>query len=577
MSKPYLLDKIDAEGEAAEKAHPPPIVLTTEMNKSMMARAVPGAYTEKGTRAWYLDLASTTPRAAAVACKLFPAASIEYPELAKLRDKLAQNVRPFDNATPYNQPIGASHIRARLREDDKDLFEFQALDLGYIQAVLQAHKAAYVGWERGLGKTLGTLALIDELELQRVLIVCPNTAKETVWLPDLQHYMGTEFDHVEVLPNTKSRRERVLAWLDGWNEREESYALIVNYEQLRILGTTKSEWKKYGQWDLVVADEAHRIKNPKAKLTRAIKKIPTTYKLLLSGSIISNHAEELFSPLQFMYPDRYRSAWRDWNDRYIDYIEGGFSKIAVGIKIERLEQLREELGIFMVYRRKVDELDLPKRTEDWRGVDLTPSQRKAYDELAGMCVAELDSGNQVAATEGLVMLTKLRQIATGLELVDDSLADSSKLDVALEMIEDNPDEAFVVFSWFKAAARAMEERLLAKGIEVYCVDGDTPKADRTQFIKEFQRGKGRIFVGTIATMGESVNLFRANNAIFLDRSWNPSDNLQAADRIYRIGQTLPVTITHLFARDTVDESRVTPSIRNKEALRALILGGTPHG
>lgn len=86
-----------------------------------------------------------------------------------------------------------------------------------------------------------------------------------------------------------------------------------------------------------------------------------------------------------------------------------------------------------------------------------------------------------------------------------------------------------------------------------------------------------MFVGTIATMGESVNLFRANNAIFLDRSWNPSDNLQAADRIYRIGQELPVTITHLYAKDTVDESRVTPSIRNKEALRALILGGPSHG
>jgi SNF2 family DNA or RNA helicase len=89
----------------------------------------------------------------------------------------------------------------------------------------------------------------------------------------------------------------------------------------------------------------------------------------------------------------------------------------------------------------------------------------------------------------------------------------------------------------------------------------------------FQAGERRVFVGTLATLSESVNLQRASNAIFLDRHWNPATNVQAADRIYRIGQTKPVTITHLVARDTVDELRVLPALASKEALRRSIFGG----
>lgn len=551
------------------------VVLTTEMNRSVMARAVPGAYYERAERGYVLDIGSTTPRAAAVALKLFPEVSLVAPDLVTLRDKLIQDVRPFDNATPFNEPVVADYVRSVMADQEKALYAFQELDLGYLAAVLNTHGGAYLGWERGLGKTIGSIALIEETDAQKVLVVAPNTAKDSVWLPDLHMFFGERFDQIEVLPNVKRRREMVLSWLDGWNLRGESHILIINYEQLRILGTTSAEWKKYGTWDIVIADEAHRIKNVSAKQTRALKKVPTRHKLALSGSIISNHAEELFSPLQWLFPDRYRSKWRDWNDRYIDYVEGGFSRVPVGIKIEKLDELREELGVFMVYRRKEDELDLPEKTVQHLPVELSPKQRKAYDELAATCITTLDDGTKIAATDGLVMLGKLRQVATGLSsFSDDTLADSTKLDLALELVKDNEDEAFVIFSWYKAAARAMYERLLSSDIESFIVDGDVKKDDRADMIKRFQAGESRCFVGTISTMGESVNLFRANNAIFLDRSWNPGDNLQAADRIYRIGQDKPVTITHIVAKDTVDDMRVQPSLASKEALRAMILGGS---
>lgn len=547
-----------------------PIILTNEYTKGVMARAVPTAYFDGERKAWVLDRKQATGRSAVVALKLFPELALSEPLLVDLRESIIEDVRPFDNATEFGQHIAAPTVEQVLAAEGKQLYEFQAIDLGYLDAVIREHGSGYLGWERGMGKTIGSACLIDSLDAQHVLCVVPNTAKATVWLPELETYLGDAFDHIYVLPNVKKKREWMLDRMRNAKQDGESFVLIVHYEVLAIIaGKNGRGWDKYGEWDLIVADEVHRIKNPKAKMTRALKRVPTSAKLGLSGSIIQNHAEELFSPLQWMFPDRYKSRWRDWNDRFLDYVEGGYSKVFVGILPEQLEPLRRELGVFMVYRRKEDELDLPERVDEDRRVEMSPGQRAIYDELVAACVAKLDSGELVAADDGLPMLIKLRQIATGLDLVGD-VHDSAKLDVAHEMIEDNPDEQFVVFSWFKKACYALAERL---DDEAGVVTGDVTQTRRDSIINEFKAGDKRVLVCTISTMGESQNFQNANNAIFLDRSWNPSDNKQAEDRIYRMGQDKKVTITHLIAKDTVDEHRVTPTLVNKDTLRRMILGG----
>ena len=542
------------------------IKLTDSYAKAKMARAIPGAVWDRDERYWVLPVEAITPRTAAVTLKLFPSLGLEWPELVEARDALAAGVRPFDNATPFATPIQAPLVQERLADEGGGLFEFQSLDLGYLQAVLAEHGGAYLGWERGLGKTLGACALIDATDAKRVLVVAPNTAKGPVWEPELARFLPKH--KVIVLPNAKAKRERTLQYVR--EESPEPFVLVVHYEQLAIIGGKDGRgWNKFGVWDMVVADEVHRIKNPKAKMSRAIKKVPTKMKLALSGSIIENHAEELFSVLQWLFPDRYRSRWRDWNDRYLDYTEGGFGKVFVGIKLDKLTDLQEELGVFMVYRRKEDELDLPTRTDQTLFVPLSPKQREVYTQLVQTCMAQLPDESIVKAADGLAMLTKLRQVATGLDLLADEIADSSKLDLAVDLINDAEDEAFVVFCWYKATAYALAERL---GEDAFVVTGNVKHEDRTDMIAQFQNGEGRVFIGTLSTLGESVNLQRASQAILLDRSWNPATNTQAEDRIFRMGQDKPVTITHIIAKDTVDEHRVLPTITNKEALRNMILG-----
>jgi hypothetical protein len=91
-----------------------------------------------------------------VILRLFPELGVKHPELQERRDELLQDMRPFDNATPAGLRIEAPDVQRALQEEGFDFYEFQSLDLGYIRAVLEHHGGAYIGWERGLGKTMAS-------------------------------------------------------------------------------------------------------------------------------------------------------------------------------------------------------------------------------------------------------------------------------------------------------------------------------------------------------------------------------------------------------------------------------------
>lgn len=532
-----------------------------------MAKAIPGARWDRHLGFWVLDEERATPLAMAMALRLFPELAIEYPAMKAAADRYASSVRPFNERRPDCARVDAPEVEKALAQDGHQFYDFQALDLGFLTAVLDDYGGAYLGWERGLGKTLGTCAIVEATKARRVMVVAPKTAKGPVWESELSRFLPSAC--VVVLPNPKADRDRSLDALQR-NPPAGTVVLVVHYEQLFLIGGEDGRgWTRFGIWDLVVADEAHRLKNPKAKLSRAIKKVPSNMRLALSGSIIENHLEELFSPLQWLFPTRYQSQWRDWNDRFVQYATVGRGKKAIGVKADRLGALQDELGRFMVYRRKEDELDLPPRTDQTLYVDLSADQRASYIEMLTKGLAELPDGSRVEATHAFGVLSKLRQISSGIDLLSNQVRDSTKLDLAVELIADAEDEAFVVFTWYKAMAYALADRLG----EGFVATGDTNHEKRTAMIGRFQKGEGRVFIGTLSTLGESVNLQRASQVIMLERAWNPSANTQAEDRVFRIGQEKPVTVTHVIARDTVDELRILPTITSKDALRSTILGG----
>lgn len=180
------------------------------------------------------------------------------------------------------------------------------------------------------------------------------------------------------------------------------------------------------------------------------------------------------------------------------------------------------------------------------------------------------------------MLTRLRQIASGLELLAAHMADSTKLDATVAEIQETWNERrddFFVAAWYRASAFSLRERLSEVGITAYVITGDTPTGKRPGIIAAARADAGVpnrtapvVLIGTIPTLGESANLQFLNHVIRIDRSWNPALNRQVVDRVDRTGQTRDAYLTDIIAKDTVDELVVMPNLANKDAMRAMLLG-----
>lgn len=233
----------------------------------------------------------------------------------------------------------------------------------------------------------------------------------------------------------------------------------------------------------------------------------------------------------------------------------------------------------MCVRYKHDTLEgLPEVIEQDLYVTLSGDQKRVYDEMAQRLVADLpNDAGKIRATNALTQLMKLRQLACGLDLVGD-IQDSAKIDAAVELVRDNLPHKTVCFTWHRATADALEARLVALGVSAVKVHGDVPMKDRTSCIERFQTVSDvKAFVGTMRTVGESINLNASSDVVFVESSWVPTDMEQARDRVAgglrQVGKTRRITSTRIIARDTVDESRILPALNSKTAIRKLVLGG----
>lgn len=554
------------------------IVLTEDYRYRSKAEAVPGAYWSRERKAFVVK--NPTPRAAAAIIALFPHALVDHPELIPLRDSVYGNARPHDFASEVGLKLEVGPL------GDKQLYEWQDIDAGYLAAIMQRDGGAFVGWDRGLGKTIVTAAFIKKLNAARTLVVSRNDAKESVWLKELSRVLPEH--RILVLPNEKKKREAFLDKLAAEDGSSPPTVLIIHYEAIALIagervvhhrdGTetvTKGAgdgWKRLGRWNLMAFDEGHRLAsyNPNSDkntlMGRALSVLRSRYVDLainLTGSSIMNRPDDMFGQLHFLFPHIYRAKWADWNDRFVDFVVDGQRKVAIGFKTEKLEDLRRELGVFMVYRTKKEVFDLPPLIQQDIELDLLPEQRRAYDDVRDKFWTSIESGG-IKTVNVLDQLNVLRRIATAWPGLP-----SAKLDFTMHELEEEPDAQFVVFTWYKDPGHQLAARL---GDQAVVIDGDVPLRRRADLLREHERGNVRVLIGSIATLGESLNLQYVHEAIRLDRHWNPQANAQTTDRLYRNGQQERVTFRDLWSKGTVDTLKVRPNLASKESLRKAVFG-----
>lgn len=348
-----------------------------------------------------------------------------------------------------------------------------------------------------------------------------------------------------------------------------------------IIGEPGTKAYQKRLWFHVIADEVHRAKNKDAQQARVLKQIRTLYRTALTGTPIANRPPDLWSILNWLYPKDFSSSQR-WNARYgiwhEDYRGGAMSttKYKIYDGPQRTDELQARIAPFVVQRGREVRPQLPPRHVDIH-VDLSPQQRRAYDQMKKHMIAWVgEFGDQALVSSAVVTkLQRLQQLAIAHANVmmkphkhhsdcaigcaqewDEHVQmtePSSKLDALMELLGDNPDEQFVVFSQFRGTVQLLATRLEHAGIRYGQIIGGQPAASRASEISAFAAGESRIIIGTIAAGGEGIDGLQCASALVLiDRDWSPSRNDQSIGRLDRIGQQRDVVVYDIVARNTVD-------------------------
>lgn len=416
--------------------------------------------------------------------------------------------------------------------------------------------------EMGLGKSLQalTVSAID-FELgyaERVLIVAPVSLKWN-WQDEIEKF--THFS-CQVLDGTKVERELQLnryVFL-------QYDILIVNYEQviahlddLNLIG-----------FDIVIWDEAHYLKNPTSKRSKASLALLSKRSFLLTGSPLLNKADELYTIMHRISPATYPTL-RQFRNRYCVF--GGYEgKSVVGVK-NKLE-LMANLEQVMIRRLKKDVLDLPDKQYITIRVELDDEQQKLYDQVHDDLLLQMpDEPDPMEIENSLTRFLRLKQIcATTYPFTGQD--HSSKLDRAVEMSEEIIDnnEHLVIFTQFRAVIECLENRFDALGIDHYSLHGDVPKQERSNVVKAWEahrdpKGRPSVLIAGLQVSGVGLNMTAASKCIFVDKLFVPKLNEQAEDRLHRIGadETKPIQIFDIICRGTI-EARIEAILRQKRKL-----------
>lgn len=557
-----------------------PVKITDDYRYTALARAVPYAYF--ADKAWWLP-PDPDPESARIALRLFPKLQAEYPELIAAARLSAADITPIDFATPRWNEL---HPNGRARLDDPwgrvaahaepfDIVphEFQRIDASYAIDRLNRGLGAYFGWEMGLGKTLGACMVIDGWPANFVFIACPKPARFDPWHDELGRF--TPWLTRVVMGDTPKTRARALDQLTELLAAGEPTALICHYAAIKLIeGANKRGWKRFGRWDLLISDEAHLYKKRAAQFTAAARRLDAVGRLNLSGSVMSGKAEDLFVPWQMFEPKRYRSQWADWNDRFLDVVEGDFGREIVGPKLHRLADFKRELGEKLVVRTAAQHLPgVPEPHLVDRALKMHPFQAKVYHEVADELLAELPDGDVIAVEEGAPLRAGLRRVTGGVPHEDgsDGLL-SVKHDAAMADMESAGDSQIVAFAWHKRTVYELQRRCQAAGVPCGLVCGDVPSKRREYEIDLFKRGGTRVLIATIATLSTAANLQNAGVVMMLEESDDPVDNAQAVARVVRQGQLVHASVFRYRVEHSVDDLAVFANAMSKAELRRLVLG-----
>lgn len=494
---------------------------------------------------------------------------------------------------------------------DIGLYPHQKGDVAFLTTV----KRGMLFNGMGSGKSISSMSAIRfhaamGADVFPMLIACPNSTKfgwakeiEKVW-PGLK---------INVIDGNATQRRKLL--------EEDAHVYIMNWESVR----SHSKLKAYGpvalkrcpeckgldhtvkatsceahvrelnniQFKTVIGDEIHRIKDPASKTSRAFKAATgdAEFRIGLSGTPIASTPEDLFSPLNWLFPEAYPSK-KDYVERFCLTAESGWGpKIVIGLRPEMEQEFFS--GIDPFTRRMAKEVILPflpPVVYERRDVTMGIKQAKAYKQMQEQMIAEVSDGEVVYTTSPLTKATRMLQFSSSyaeveyrdvydaeLDMVVNKqyvrLSDPScTLDAFMDDLSDYGSESVVVFAVSSQLINMLSARLDKLKIAHGLITGDQDAKEREMHMMNFQAGKIQFILCTIAAGGTGITLTKGSTAVFLQRSWSMIENLQAEARVHRIGSEIYdfIRIVDYVTKDTSQEIVIKAVAEKSDQLEKIL-------
>ena len=454
------------------------------------------------------------------------------------------------------------------------LTNYQLDGLNWIISLYERGLNGILADEMGLGKTIQSIAFLAYLkQFQKkngyFLVVVPkstmpNWSRECkLWCPRL---------NAVVLNPVKEEREETLDLIS----QHKFEVVITSYEGVNICINKLRKIK----WEVLIIDEAHRIKNENALLSKNVRLFQSKFRLLVTGTPLQNNLHELWSLLNFLLPDIFSSSsdFDEWFNMSGDNKDNkqleGDSELMENTEdknAEIVQQLHKILKPFLLRRTKAEvEKTLPPKKEIHIKVGLTELQKDIYKNLLTKSLLQTDSKT---IYKNIIM--QLRKACNhpylfeGIEKPNPPpnhlVIYSSKMRILDKLCNKLFGKSqLLIFSQMTRMLDILEDYCNERGYEYCRIDGETSLEARERMISEFTKKDSTKFIFLLSTRagGLGLNLMTSDTVILYDSDWNPQVDLQAMDRVHRIGQTKPVLIYRLLCENTIEEK-----ILERQAMR----------
>jgi len=432
----------------------------------------------------------------------------------------------------------SSEIRASLRP-------YQLSGFHWMQSLDELGWGGCLADDMGLGKTLQTICFLqfvkDKYPASTQLVVCP-TSLIFNWEAELQKFAPS----LKFYRHYGTQRDLKEEHIEDYDVVLTSYGVVRNdIEQLSGV-----------LWQYIILDESQAIKNPDARITRAVQQLRSVNRLILSGTPVQNNTFDLYAQFNFLNPGQLGNR-EFFNREFATPIDKFGSK-------ERAQYLRRLVHPFTLRRTKEQVAkDLPDKTISVLWCSMEAGQRKLYDEYRDGYRTRLlkkidEEGISRSGLDVLEGLLRLRQICDHPALVNtnEDLQDSSvKINELIREVNENAgNHKLLIFSQFTQMLHLIREEFEQAGIEYCYLDGSTSLNKRKEEVDRFQGTDSiKAFLISLKAGGVGLNLTTADYVYIVDPWWNPAAEQQAIDRAHRIGQQRKVFAYKMICKDSVEE------------------------